>query len=109
MSASAHQTVQLGRLGLLDGGGGWAYVTYSILPTDKFGIFRSTSGGLVVVLLDAELVDDPPAVAVAPVPLELLAPGEEDTVVEASVDEVEAADCAVENETKLQRANNKKP
>lgn len=59
-----------------------------------------------VLLLDAVLVDPPPAVAVAPVPLEILAPGEEVKDAVAAADVGVEADCAEENENKQQRADN---
>lgn len=62
-------------------------------------------------LLDADvLVDPPPAVAVAPVPLEMVAPGEEDTTeVMSAVDDVEeAADWAEESDIRAQRATSNK-
>lgn len=71
-------------------------LTYSIFPTDKFGILRRTSGGFVVLLLEAVLVPVP-AVAVAFVALDTVAPAEDDTDVMAGSDAVEDAVCAAEN------------
>lgn len=64
---------------------------------------------MVLLLLDAVLVEPPPAVAVAPVPLEAAAPGEEDKDVVAAVEAAVEADCAAENGNKEQRATIKKP
>lgn len=64
---------------------------------------------MLLLLLDAVLVDPPLPVAVALVPPEMLAPGEEDKDVVAAVDDAVEADCAVVNESKEQKVTRKTP
>lgn len=64
---------------------------------------------MLLLLLEAVLVDPPLPLAVALVPLEMVAPGEEDKVVEANDDDAVEADCAVENENKEQKVTRRKP
>lgn len=80
-------------------------IAHSILPTDKLGILRSTSGGLVVLLLDAVLVAEV-VPFVEPVVPEA---AEDDTDVTAGVDEVEAADCAAVKVNREPKESNRKP
>lgn len=84
--------------------------TYSILPTERLGTLRRTSGGSVVLLLDAVLVLEPRLVvadvAVAEPP-EPTAEGLtlEELVAEASaLVDVDEADWAVENESREPKA-----
>lgn len=80
--------------------------TYSILPTDRFGTLKRTSGGLVVLLLEAVEVPLPTAV-VADEP-GAVTEGEADAlmlVVAVSLDAVVvAADCADANGSRRHRA-----
>lgn len=62
-----------------------------------------------VLLLDAVLVEPPPAVVFAPVPLEAAAPGEEDKDALAAVVTAVEADCAEETGNREQRATIRKP
>lgn len=64
---------------------------------------------MLLLLLEAVLVDPPLPVAVALVPPEMLAPGEEVKDVEAAVDDAVEADCAVENENKEQKVTRRRP
>lgn len=64
---------------------------------------------MLLLLLDAVFVDPPLPVAFALVPLEMLAPGEEDKDVVAAVDAAVEADCAVVNESKEHKVTIKTP
>lgn len=64
---------------------------------------------VLLLLLDAVLVDPPLPVAVAPVPPEMVAPGEDVKDDEAAVDDAVEADCAVVNENKEHKVTRKKP
>lgn len=83
--------------------------TYSILPTERLGTLRRTSGGSVVLLLDAVLVLEPRLVVDVAVaePLEPTAEGLtlEELVAETSaLVHVDEADWAVENESREPKA-----